>query len=132
MQEAGKNNRKDYPLLFTLFGVTMALYLLLGGRYSSGDTVLTSLAALNLLQHGTVFFDNFRNSYLSQGQAYYFTESLRGHWVSIYPIGASILTFPIYLVLYLGLLLWGPRLDITDPGFEPLRLQFQKSGGKLI
>ena len=110
----------------------MALYLLLGGRYSSGDTVPTSLAALNLLQHGTVYFDNFRNSYLSQGQAYYFTESLRGHWVSIYPIGASILTFPIYLVLYLGLLLWGPRLDITDPGFEPLRLLFQSVAAAMV
>jgi hypothetical protein len=54
MGEAGKDRGSDRPLLVTLFGVSMALYLLLGGRYGSGDTVPTSLATLNLLHHGTV------------------------------------------------------------------------------
>jgi hypothetical protein len=132
MANANKNNHSELPLLFVIFGVTITLYLLLGGRYGSGDTVPTSLAALNLLQHGTVYFDNFRDSYLAQGQAYYFTESLGGHWISIYPIGASILTFPIYLVLYLGLQLWGPHLDITDPAFEPLRLLCQSIAAAIV
>ena len=132
MGEAGKDRGSDRPLLVTLFGVSMALYLLLGGRYGSGDTVPTSLATLNLLHHGTVYFDNFRDSYLDQGQAYYFTESLGGHWVSTYPIGASILTFPIYLVLYLGLRLSGAELEITDPSFEPQRLLLQSVAAAVV
>jgi len=135
MGEVGKDRHGDLPLRLALFGVSLTLYLLLGGQYGSGDTVPASLAALNLLQHGTIYFDNFRDSYLgnlNQEPAYYFTESMRGHWVSTYPLGASILTFPIYLVLYLGLQFWGPRLDITDLSFEPLRLLFQSVAAAMV
>ncbi|XGB42690.1 MAG: hypothetical protein LVS60_02265 [Nodosilinea sp. LVE1205-7] len=132
MTVTARNNSGDLLLLWVLFGGAVALYLLLGLHYGSGDTVPSSLAALNLLHHGTIYFDNFRNSYLGQGQPYYLIQSLHGHWVSVYPIGVSVLSFPIYLVLYLGLRIFAPSTDITDPSFEPLRILFESIAAAIL
>ncbi len=130
MAKLAGNHNRDAIISVCLFSLSIALYLLLGVHYGSGDTVPASLAALNLLQNGTLYFDDFKDGYLGQG--YYFTHSLHGHWVSAYPIGVSILSFPIYLVLYLGLRIFAPSTDITDPSFEPLRIWFESIAAAIL
>lgn len=72
----------------------------------SNDNVPTTLQALNWIQNHSFNLDNFRNSSFYQvldEEPYFLTEAPNGHLVSTYPIGSAFVTFPLYLITFLGL-----------------------------
>src|SRR6478672_6440670 len=128
-----------------IFSGCFIIYLANGRTIELGDTIPDSLLALNWLQNHTLQFDAFRQSYLFDtynGSPYFFTESIRGHLTSVYPIGTAIITFPVYFIffLYLNLLAFIKTnisgvvfsFDIASPAFEPYRQILEKLAATFI
>jgi hypothetical protein len=136
-------------LCLLIFVTCIFVYLANNSTLSSGDNVPSTLIAFNWLFNHTLHLDVFRNSYLfgpdgvcteicdAKGIPYFFTEAPNGHLTSTYPIGNSILTFPLYFLFFLYLKLhsllqtWisGNTIAIpalTDPAFEVYRAGFEK------
>ena len=123
----------DYIICTLIFLVSGLVYLSNKVTISSGDSVPSTLLALNLLENHTIHLDTFRNSYFFKiGIGYAFRESANGHLTSGYPIGTAILTFPTYLLSFLYLKLAQISIDMTDISFEPLRLLLEKIAATFI
>lgn len=117
----------EYFICISILLVSALIYLSNRVTISSGDSTPNTLLALNFLENHTLHFDNFRNSYFGEiGYGYAFRESVTGHLTSGYPIGTAILTFPIYLILFIYLKLAQIPFELTAISFEPLRLLFEK------
>ena len=78
---------------------------------TSNDDVPSSLLAFNWLENHQANFDIFRNNpfmytqelaLIGRQNPYYFIESSTGHLSAKYPIGPSIVSFPIYALFFLG------------------------------
>ncbi len=126
----------SYFSLIIIFTITVTIYLINNRTISSGDTFPNSLLAFNILENHTLDFDIFRstrcpNSYES---CYFFMNGLNGHLTSAYPIGAAIVTFPIYTIFYIILKLFYHQtpIDITSLEFEPYRLLCEKIAATII
>jgi hypothetical protein len=110
-----------------IFIICVFVYLDNDATISAGDTIPNTLLAFNLLEKHTLFFDNFRGSYLeSIGGAYFFANSINGNLISAYPIGPSIITFPLYILFYLYIKIANIPFDITSVDFDVHRLFFEK------
>ncbi|MBV6623523.1 MAG: hypothetical protein KI793_11400 [Rivularia sp. (in: Bacteria)] len=116
-----------------VFIFSMIVYLANGVTIGSGDTVPNSLLAFNFLENHTFHLDIFRDSYLCKenyGNCYFFAEGINGHLSSTYPIGAAIITFPLYLIFYAYLKLqdifYSTSIDLTSVTFEVQRLFYEK------
>ncbi len=110
-----------------LFSLCLTIYLINQTTISSGDTIPNTLLAFNLLENHRLDFDNFKTSYLMEiANGYFFTESIQGKLTSIYPIGTSIITFPLYLIFYIYLKLVNVSLEITSENFEVQRIFWEK------
>ncbi|MGV0027879.1 hypothetical protein [Phormidesmis priestleyi] len=104
-----------------------------------GDTVPNSLLALLWLLDHQLNFDAFRDGFY--GGSYFFLEALNGHLTSLYPIGAAIVTLPIYCLFAIALWLlssWDSSLlgvtipiDLTSQNFELNRLALEKLAATL-
>ncbi|HEY9700404.1 MAG TPA: hypothetical protein V6D10_24325 [Trichocoleus sp.] len=130
-----------FILLFSLF-----IYLANGHFISSDDSVPNSLLAFNWLENQTFHFDAFRqghyympnNLFGANGIPYFFIESPTGHLASAYPIGTSIVSFPLYCCFWLYLKLTtllsagSAAIDITTPEFELQRQFFEKLAGTIL
>ena len=85
-----------------LFAAVLIVYLANGRSIPADDTLATrylplSILPLSILREGNFDLDEF--SFL-HGHA--FIESVRGHYVSPYPIGAALLALPVYLPAAVG------------------------------
>lgn len=117
--------------IMLLFFICIGVYLANGETISSGDAVPNTLLAFNLLENHTLHLDAFRASYfVEKGFFYAFAEGNNGHLSSTYPIGAAIVTFPLYVIFYVYLkwIHFAPSipLNITSESFELYRIFFEK------
>jgi hypothetical protein len=123
-----------------IFGVCLAIYWC-NGLYAmaAGDSWPTSLLAFNLLENHTLHFDFMRSSALFHElrPPYFFIETTSGHLTSIYPIGTSLLTFPLYVVFFIILKIQAtlqghPALDLAADTFFQTRLFYEKVAASII
>jgi Dolichyl-phosphate-mannose-protein mannosyltransferase len=123
-----------------IFGICLIVYWL-NGPYAiaSSDSWPTSLLAFNLLENHTFHFDLWRSTRLFEGlrTPYFLVESASGHLTSAYPIGTSILTFPLYLVFFLivkvqAILQGHPVVDLTTDSFFLTRLFYEKAAASIL
>jgi hypothetical protein len=139
---------KKFPeaiICLLLFCVCVLVYQINGQLdLASNDNIPHTLLAFNWLENQRLNFDNFRDSYFFLGEAeppYYFSEAPNGHLTSTYPIGTSIVTFPLYLLFFIYLKLVGffqaiggdgsVALDLTNRDFDETRKFFGKLAGTL-
>ncbi|KAM3110557.1 hypothetical protein ACKFKH_05130 [Phormidesmis sp. 146-20] len=118
-----------------IFGACFIIYFLNGRTISAGDTIPNTLLAFNWLINHTLNFENFRNTYLFfVANHYFFAENIRGSLTAFYPIGAAIVTFPIYVCFYIYLLISKgfQSIDITSAAFEVDRLFFEKMAAVIV
>ncbi|MEM7062881.1 MAG: hypothetical protein AAF572_06935 [Cyanobacteria bacterium P01_B01_bin.77] len=111
---------------FLLFLLCLAVYLSDGNTLSAYDTYPNTIYAFNWLENHTIYLDELRNSYVLDIINYPFVESIQGHLTSVYPIGAAIVTFPIYFCFYIYLKLSSIPVDISLQSFEEYRVLFEK------
>jgi hypothetical protein len=107
----------------------------------SNDNIPHALLAFNWLENHTLNFDNFRGSHLSAADAepYYFDAAPNGHLTSTYPIGTSIVSFPLYVLFFIYLKLAGligsgdssALLHLTSPEFDITRRFCAKLAGTI-
>jgi hypothetical protein len=123
-----------------IFMVSLLVYLLNGQvGLISNDNVPHTLLAFNWLENHTLNLDILRNShfYRFDEPPYFFIEAPNGHLTSTYPIGTSIVTFPLYVGFYCYLkaaefvqsVITGAPvhlLNIADRSFESYRFGFGK------
>jgi hypothetical protein len=128
-----------------IFCSCLFIYWANGQLIGSSDSIPHSLIALHWLENGMLNFDAFRQGhyYMSvdafgpNGIPYFFAEAPNGHLTSAYPIGVSIVTFPLYLIFFVYLKIVsviqaaGPDvssniLDVTAQGFEIYRRACEK------
>jgi hypothetical protein len=133
-----------------LFGLALCLYLANGQLISSNDSIPNSLLAFHWLENHTCNFDAFRGGHYylavdtfgANGLPYFWIEAANGHLASAYPIGAFIISLPLYL-LFFGWLklvaLWqagfawpDAALNLTSPEFEPTRQFYEKLAGAML
>lgn len=133
-----------------LFGLALCLYLVNGQLISSNDSIPNSLLAFNWLENHTFNFNAFRGGHYysavdtfgANGLPYFWIEAANGHLASAYPIGAFIISLPLYL-LFFGWLklvaLWqagfswsDAALNLTSPEFEPTRQFYEKLAGAIL
>ncbi len=109
-----------------------AIYTSSGETWISYDTAPNSLLAFRLLEDHRLDFDLFRGSYFTAlGGQYAFTEAPNGHLTSVFPIGAAIVTLPIYAAFWLTGR--GSELPaINSPAFEPLRQHYERMAAALV
>lgn len=101
--------RKSFWIGLLLFLTCLFVYLANQTTISSSDNVSNSLLALNWLDQHSLNFDAFRGGYHyrsddiygADGIPHYFVEAPNGHLSSTYPIGAAIITFPIYCIIFI-------------------------------
>jgi hypothetical protein len=107
-----------------------------GLTLTSPDSTPNSLLGLNWLIHGRLDFDNFRQGIYYNGDQlpYFFVETKSGHLSSLYPIGSAILSFPVYVCIYLFLLVSHGfhAIDITSSAFSAQRLVFERFAAAVI
>jgi len=129
-----------------LFILCCVVYLANGQAITSNDNVPASILALNWLDNGIFHFDALRDTYFYNSRPavpYFFVEAPNGHLTSTYPIGTSIITFPIYFVLWMGLrsveliqtLLTGVPanlFELTDKASHSNIYSFQKIAATIV
>jgi hypothetical protein len=139
----GARNTSAIALL--IFVTCLFIYLSNDRTITSNDNIPSSLLAFNWLENHTLDLDGFRNTdYFGTncsrclGNApYFFAEAPNGHLTSTYPIGVSIVTFPLYFVFYLSIKSWSflqtmmtgvphPFPNLTTSDFDSQRLYFEK------
>ncbi|MBD2098814.1 hypothetical protein H6F90_27515 [Trichocoleus sp. FACHB-591] len=142
--QAEKSKNILYIECLLVFTLCCVVYLANKKLISTGDSLPNSLLALNWLKNHTLYFDSFRNNYFFEdydGLPYFFAESKSNHLVSVYPIGAAIVSLPIYLVfsIYLDVIAFiktnitGIPFDfnLANASFEPYRQAFEKLAATL-
>lgn len=118
-----------------IFAGCVAVYTLNDRSIATGDSVPTSLLALNWFLNDKLDFDIFRNSFFySNGQIpWFFVEAKHGHLSTLYPIGTAIVSLPIYACFYLVLVASrGFQIDLASVAFNAQRLSFEKIAATLL
>jgi hypothetical protein len=118
-----------------LFVGCFSIYLLNSRWMMSGDSIPTSIWLFNLLENHSLTFNPLAQQPLFQnGLSYYFFPHKNGDWVTIYPIGTSILTAPIYLLFYLHFKLThaGAPLNLLVSEFEEQRRTYEKLAAAIL
>jgi len=80
-----------------LFAVILIVYLANGRAIPADDTLAARYLPLSILREGNFDLDEF--PFLHE---HAFIESVGGHYVSPYPVGAALLALPMYLPAALG------------------------------
>jgi hypothetical protein len=93
----------------------------------SYDTAPNSLLAFNLWENHRLDLDRFRGGYLAASAGRYaFVEAPNGHLTSLFPVGAAIVTLPLYAVFELARRDRAHVPPLETAAFEPLRQRFEK------
>lgn len=125
------------------------IYLANNKATAAGDGWSNSQLAFNWLLDNSLNFDAFRDAFPLGKMPHALTEAPNGHLTSSYPIGPSIISFPLYFIfsVYLkfsdwlyhvstqlnlsGLSIGTTIPDITDPDFRIYRVNFAKVAATL-
>jgi hypothetical protein len=83
-----------------LFALTLLVYLANETVLGSGDTIPARYLPLSILREGNFDLDEFDFIH-ADGEGYYLTRR-EGHYVSTYPVAASLLAVPIYALSAAG------------------------------
>ncbi|HSS52263.1 MAG TPA: hypothetical protein VLX28_25250, partial [Thermoanaerobaculia bacterium] len=97
---------RPWTAAVAIFLVCLAAYLANGRTVpfaKGGDTIPARLLPFSMLAFGTLTLDPFRDDLESAGGYRWYVRERRGHLVSFYPIGPSLLALPVYVPAYLGL-----------------------------
>jgi hypothetical protein len=135
------SRRPQAIVCLVLFLTSILIYWLNGQtNLASNDNIPHTILSLNWLQNQTLHLDTFRDGYLysrDEAKPYFFIEAPNGHLTSTYPIGVSIVSFPLYCLFFIYLKLsalfhsvftgTAPQLlNVTDPAFDEQRQLFGK------
>jgi hypothetical protein len=139
------HTRNQTAIALIVFVSCLIVYLANNRTITTNDNIPSSLLAFNWLANHTLDLDVFRNSdYYGtncsrclDNAPYFFVEAPNGHLTSTYPIGVSIVTFPLYFVFFITVKFWDliqtiftgvPHSfpDITTQDFDSQRLYFEK------
>jgi hypothetical protein len=124
---------KNIVLELTLvFFVCLCVYLASANPTHSGDTVPNTLFGFNILENHRLDFDNFRDSYLNTPSSYWFIDSASGHLSSLFPLGTSIVAFPVTVGYWLFLHVAHPEVSIINQAFEPFRIAYEQLAAACI
>jgi len=116
-----------------IFSFTLFVYRANHGFLYTYDSAPNSLFLFNLLQHHTLMFDAFDKGYFyAFGASYVFEHAPNGHLVPIFPIGAALLTAPVFLFDYGFATMNAPFPDITSIAFEGSRLGYEKDAATIV
>src|SRR4051812_27116094 len=96
-----------YRTAIILFVAIFCIYLINPDPVWSGDMNSNSIFAFNLFEFHTIYLDGFSQSHLAK--SFNWLGFLRsspgnwsaGRWVSSFPVGASVVTLPVYAFFYL-------------------------------
>lgn len=131
-----------------IFCTTLFVYLANNQLISSNDSVPNSLLAFNWLENHTFYLDAFRGGHYympndvfgENGIPYFFVEAPNGHLTSAYPIGAAVISLPLYLLFFIHLKLTtlfqsgftDAAVSIAAPAFEHTRQIYEKLAGAAL
>jgi len=138
--------RTETMIGLLIFVTCLFVYLANGTEFylGSSDNIPNTLLAFNWLENHSLTFNLFRNGqwFVDGEHPYFFAEGLNGDLTSRYPIGAAIVTFPLYVVFFLYLKLVGlvtslatgvptDLLDIASKDFGDYRIGLSKLAGAI-
>ena len=106
------------------------IYVSNGVSIRSGDTVGTSVFAVNFVQTGSLFFDTVPRAANWPSDAYFFVRSASGHLTTMYPIGSAVLYAPLHLVFYYASSLC--NAEVWTGAFESCRLHSDKFSSAVV
>jgi hypothetical protein len=113
-----------------LFVIIFSIYLFNPDPVWSGDMNSNSIFAFNIFEFHTVYLDAYANGYLAKsfGMHSFYNAApgtwAAGHIVAGYPIGAALVTLPLYALFYVYMKLFAPAVSFTTADFEPYRIAF--------
>ena len=115
-----------------IFLSALAVYCSSGfGNLTSWDTVPNSILVMNLIENHRLDFDNFRGTF-PQHASYVFAPNVSGHLQTVFPIGAAIVSAPIYAALDLTAHIIHKPLYLASPDFELTRRMLEKIAASVI
>jgi hypothetical protein len=116
-----------------IFAAAFGVYIGNDECITSFDSAPTTLFAFNVLENHRFDYDAFRSSYFDRiGGGYAFVEAPNGHLTSVFPIGAALLTFPIFSGLYAVRIMRAGPPPILVPSFEDERHRDEKLAAAII
>src|ERR1043165_7552930 len=124
---AAKSTTLAAPIVFA---VVAAVYLIGPDPFWSGDMNSSTIFAFNVLDCGTICLDGFVPSHIYKAfGGYSFTQAppiapAYPHYTLSYPVGAAIVSFPLYLLFYAWLKIFASGISPLTAEFEPYRLAF--------
>jgi hypothetical protein len=123
----------DLFLALAAGAVALAIYLASGPVPGSFDSAPNSLLAFDLMEAHRLDFDRFRGGYFDAlGGGYAFVEAPNGRLASVFPIGAAIVTLPVYGALEIARRAAGDVPPITAPAFEPQRRADERLAAAIV
>jgi hypothetical protein len=124
---------REALLYVFILASSFAIYTSNAQTLSSYDSAPNSVLAFNLIQNHRLDLDLFRGSYFTAlGGQYAFNEAPNGHLTSAYPIGAALVSLPIYVAFYVTARAGGGFPAINTPAFEPFRQRYEKTAAAVI
>lgn len=99
--------------LFIVFSLSLIVYLANDKTLAVGDTMSGRYLPFSILREGNFDFDEF--TFLFRREIPYWIQRVKGHYVSWYPIGSSLLSTPFYIPSALG--------TVDPAGRLPLKLE---------
>jgi hypothetical protein len=123
----------DVLLALAAAAIAFVVYVSSGPAPTSYDTAPASLLAFDLFEEHRLDFDAFRGGYFAEpSRGYGFMEAPNGHLESLFPVGTSLVTLPIYGAFELARAAGGDTPPIVSPGFEPLRRGYEHLAAALV
>jgi hypothetical protein len=113
--------------LAAIVAASFAIYTSNPAPLVSYDTAPNSLLAFNLFENHRLDLDRFRGGYLAaSGGGYAFVEAPNGHLTSMFPVGAAIVTLPLYVLLEFARRDRAHVPSLETAAFEPSRRRFER------
>jgi hypothetical protein len=130
--------RSPYVVAIMLFVVIFCIYLVNPNPVWSGDMNSNSIFAFNIFEFRTVYLDGYANSNLATSfnwLGFYKSPASNwsaGHYVSAFPVGAAVVTLPLYALFYVYMKLFVPAVSFMTADFEPYRIAFLHISGAFV
>ena len=91
------------------------------------DTMPTSIAVFNLYQFKSIYFEDLCGTANETLMTTFSAVKLsNGHLGTFYPVGMTILSFPLYMLFILSLVILKVPIDLVSASFEAHRIMAEK------